>query len=582
MMHNIRRENIVQINLISNTILKLILVRLVFIMVLCVSVTLETHVLFAQKNDKICLDRKNTLQYATPQITSNSDSLLSAADEGFIIALFPDIQNEVQYLPKIWESEPNWVAKNSIDSNIVATIGLGDNTNQPTDVQMTEAMKGWNIVDSTGIPYAICIGNHDYDASIAYSGQVGSRSAVHYNSYFGVDRYKGKSWFQGSFQDSSQNYYIKFDIGNEQFLIMSLEFYPRDTVIQWAKNIIGANLSAEVIIATHSYLDSLGHRVLHQERGGPNSYGLNHDNDAQQLWDKLIKLFPNIFLIVGGHMGGLPPNSAFSTDTGINGNIVNQLFVNYQSITNGGNGFMELLKICPAAKKIYAYAYSDWLKQYDSTGFYQMNWDVDSSFVPIPCTPVLQNPKYSQNIFSDPKLTWTKSLFAKKYRVQISIDSLFVNIIKDTIVYQNSDSIDVPLVVNNIYYWRINAINQYGSSPYSDIGCFVKKQDTFIDNSSNLPMRFQLLQNYPNPFNPSTTISFYVPIESNVIIKIYSLLGDNVATLIDGIQNVGTYSISWNASQQPSGVYFCEIKAYPINNKIQCIYTETRKMLLLK
>jgi hypothetical protein len=69
------------------------------------------------------------------------------------------------------------------------------------------------------------------------------------------------------------------------------------------------------------------------------------------------------------------------------------------------------------------------------------------------------------------------------------------------------------------------------------------------------------MQNYPNPFNPSTTITFSLEATNNVSLKIMDILGREVATLVNQALAPGTYSVKWDASSFPSGVYFYTVRA---------------------
>jgi len=95
-----------------------------------------------------------------------------------------------------------------------------------------------------------------------------------------------------------------------------------------------------------------------------------------------------------------------------------------------------------------------------------------------------------------------------------------------------------------------------------------------VEVDAGLPRSFELAQNYPNPFNPSTAISYQLPISSEVRLKVYDMLGREVATLVNGRQEAGRYSVSWNAAGFASGVYFYRLQA---SN-----FVETRKMMLVK
>jgi predicted GH43/DUF377 family glycosyl hydrolase len=88
------------------------------------------------------------------------------------------------------------------------------------------------------------------------------------------------------------------------------------------------------------------------------------------------------------------------------------------------------------------------------------------------------------------------------------------------------------------------------------------------------PTEFVLEQNYPNPFNPSTTFRYSIPQTSKVVIKVYDILGNEIALLMDEEKTVGTYELTWNAVGLSSGIYFYQLKAGE--------FVQTRKMLLIK
>lgn len=87
-----------------------------------------------------------------------------------------------------------------------------------------------------------------------------------------------------------------------------------------------------------------------------------------------------------------------------------------------------------------------------------------------------------------------------------------------------------------------------------------------VQETHDMPVRFSLMQNYPNPFNPSTTIAFSVPSRSFVTLKIYDVLGKEVATLLNEELPAGTFSRVWNAGPMSSGVYFYRIQAGTFSN----------------
>ena len=133
-------------------------------------------------------------------------------------------------------------------------------------------------------------------------------------------------------------------------------------------------------------------------------------------------------------------------------------------------------------------------------------------------------------------------------------------------------------VTGGKYSYRLKQIDNDGQFEYSNI----------IEVDINLPLEFSLNQNYPNPFNPSTTIKYTIPsvtlspdknginsVEgSRVQLKIYDVLGNEVATLVDENKPAGSYEVNFDAGNLSNGVYFYKLQA---GNFVQ-----TKKMLLIK
>jgi hypothetical protein len=94
------------------------------------------------------------------------------------------------------------------------------------------------------------------------------------------------------------------------------------------------------------------------------------------------------------------------------------------------------------------------------------------------------------------------------------------------------------------------------------------------DELNSLPTEYSLSQNFPNPLNPSTKIKYSIPISSQVSLKIFNTLGEELEILVNEEKPIGTYEVNWNAANLPSGVYFYRLQAGD--------FVQTRKMILLK
>jgi hypothetical protein len=126
-------------------------------------------------------------------------------------------------------------------------------------------------------------------------------------------------------------------------------------------------------------------------------------------------------------------------------------------------------------------------------------------------------------------------------------------IVYDTVL-SNSERLTVEKYLSGKYNITVTGVNDYATK--------------------SIPSKFVLYQNYPNPFNPSTIINYSIPKASFVTLKIYDVLGKEIATLVNEIKSAGNYSVSFNGSNLPSGVYFYRMQLGS--------FVSTKKLLLLK
>jgi plastocyanin len=125
------------------------------------------------------------------------------------------------------------------------------------------------------------------------------------------------------------------------------------------------------------------------------------------------------------------------------------------------------------------------------------------------------------------------------------------------------------------------------------IGSFTAGALSGVSSEPSLqPHAFGLGQNYPNPFNPATVISFELPVASNVTLKIYNLIGQEVSEIVNENLAAGSYSKTWNAASMPSGVYFYRMSAVPSAQQdlvpangrggLTASFTATKKLIVTK
>lgn len=287
------------------------------------------------------------------------------SDKDYSIIVVPDIQNNIHDLPAQSRAIFNWIVAHKVDWNIKVVIGLGDITNNNTVAEMDTASQQFALLDAAGIPYLAIVGNHDYGFGFNPAG----RDATNFNNFFGPSRYTTSTWYKGHMPGTgNENFFITFEAEKRKFMAIGLEFLPRDTALNWAARIIDSVYAVEpdrdVIISTHAYQSWTGELARDTTVYSTATYGMSADNDGQEMWDKLIKKKPSIKYVFNGHYivfdyfnGVQQPSpakglAAHIQATGENGNMVNQLYANYQDDSLGGRGEMMRMRFHPNRNKV--------------------------------------------------------------------------------------------------------------------------------------------------------------------------------------------------------------------------------------
>lgn len=234
----------------------------------------------------------------------SSPSSAGAQGEKFTIAIMPDTQNEViseiQIEGKWSNNRAKWLADNKEALDLRFVIHTGDLLNWPEydHSQAPIASEAMEFLDRANIPYLIAPGNHDTGATgVGGSAHDTSRTrelvrvTSQLNKYFTPERLKPTASFE---EGKVENSYTTFEAGGRNWMVLAFELWPRTEAIEWAKEAIASHPDHNVLIATHSYLNSNGSIFTSSEYGS---------NSPQYLFDNLIKRYSNIKMVFSGHTG---------------------------------------------------------------------------------------------------------------------------------------------------------------------------------------------------------------------------------------------------------------------------------------
>ncbi len=283
------------------------------------------------------------------------------ATEPFSLVVLPDTQNYAQKFPDTYVSQTQWIRDNVEKENIKFVMHLGDIVQHYNDseAQWQVADRAHKLLDGV-VPYSMLPGNHDLE----YKNKVYSRKTTLYNKYFGPQRFSECSWYGGHWGESNDNNFCTFETGGMKFLVISLEYAPRDEVLAWATDIAAAHADHRVLVATHRYM-----RPAARDSASVGSLG----NSGDGVWEKFVRRSPNVFHVVSGHFGGVGRQLS-TNDAGL---LVHETLVDYQSLPNGGDGWLRIMRFVPDENKIEIRAYSPLLDETKKTDGHTFNLEYD-------------------------------------------------------------------------------------------------------------------------------------------------------------------------------------------------------------
>lgn len=260
--------------------------------------------------------------YAAPSTFAEAqDPGQNEIDRKFTFAAIPDSQGEVVRADDTRTRDRSvWLVENQKRLNLAFVVHVGDivEDDSPGHEQYERARRGLAPLRAAGIPYRLVVGKHDTAATCSEaSGTCSSpeagrqlRDTSVFNSYFPDE---DSSTPEGQFEEGKvDNSYAIYEAGGLEWMVLTLESWPRREVVRWANRAISAHPDANVVIATHMYLDRSGN--ISRTTGG---FGAG-TTSPQYLFDNLIRRHENIKVVLSGHTGA----AAHRTDKGAGGNTI--------------------------------------------------------------------------------------------------------------------------------------------------------------------------------------------------------------------------------------------------------------------
>ena len=262
-------------------------------------------------------------------------------DYDYSFAAIGDTQTLVWRYPDKYDAIYQYIINNVESKNIKFAFGLGDITETNSDEEFELARKTIKLLDGK-VPYSFIRGNHESVGAI--------------NRFFPFSEYEGV--WGGSYDGGIENTWQVLKTEKVDYLILCLDVYPSDDVLEWASAVIQAHPNHNVILTTHTYIDTNG-ELFDGGETVKNGVPADQYNNSEEIWEKLISKHENIVMVLCGHY---PSDEVVSNvRTGDHGNKVVTLMIDpsgIDSATFGGAGVVAMLYFSEGGSKVQLEYYS--------------------------------------------------------------------------------------------------------------------------------------------------------------------------------------------------------------------------------
>ena len=274
--------------------------------------------------------------------------------------------------PDMYIRQMAWLAENAAKERIGLVLLLGDITDHNLPHEWEVAHDSIKLLEGV-VPYVITLGNHDLG-----SGSTASSRDTYYNRYFTAPPKDDRLIYGGSYRPGElENSYYFINLAGTEYIVFTLEFLPRDVVLDWANEVAARHHDKTAIVITHYFTSGAGN--VSNSYG---SYAIQYGppgsvNSGVEMWNKFIRKHPNMFMVLSGHIhhDAMPRQTRF----GDHMNVVYNFLVDYQFSENGGNGWLALFKFFLDQERVGVTVYSPTLGQFksDNTSGYTVPFCID-------------------------------------------------------------------------------------------------------------------------------------------------------------------------------------------------------------
>lgn len=333
-------------------------------------------------------------------------------ESSWSLILLPDVQNYTKWNRNqpILDLMMAWIEDNIDTLNIKMVLCVGDLVEQndlimPAHNGDQSAQRQWEFISNSfsrlngKVPYVTALGNHDFTIDTTL------KRTTRFDEFFKIDDnwLNKKALVQNGTNESGEQslqnavYEVKSINGGKDYLFMTVEYAPRDTVLSWAKKIAELEQYKDhrIVLMTHVYLSPENEHwdgenrwimyepyIINNRTQKSERYLLPFSNNGKQIWEKLVKPTSNIEMVLSGHIFG----KGYRTDKNNTGKIVHQMLFDMQGEGgghiegNGGDGWLRILEFFPDNRTVKVKTFSPLFGASPSTRRLSWRTDIENEF----------------------------------------------------------------------------------------------------------------------------------------------------------------------------------------------------------
>ncbi len=352
----------------------------------------------------------------------------AGAAEPFSFMWLPDTQYYTQTFSHIFDSQVEWIRDHAEEYNTKYVFHTGDIVENYHQVyQWENGDRTMSMLEEAGIPYGVAAGNHDVSPELDYTM---------FSKYFGEERFKDREFYGESYKDN-RGHYDLISAGGTDFVMVYMGWGIGSEEIRWMNQVLEQFADRKAILAFHDYV---------QADGQLNANG-------KKILEEVVKPNRNVFLVINGHYTGSALNTAQLDDDGDGtpDRKVYQILSDYQSLGDGGDGYLKMLLFNPAGNTLEVKTYSPYKDDYNYYDPEQYP-NKDELTLEMDLTPQL-------------KRVATDSAVARVYSSDV-IGSANVE------SGQTAEAAWEGLQPNRTYFWYAAAEDQHGGRSISELWSF--------------------------------------------------------------------------------------------------------------